>query len=317
MCKLCDAGQPHNHFGSRRNFLKGAVATGVAAAGLNLFAPRPAAADGGDPPLDSGRPGRRYVIRGGSVMSLDPQVGDFAQADVLVEGKKILAVGPNLHAGGAAEIDATGRIVMPGFIDTHHHQFETVLRSFLADGVLINDGSGTTAGTITYYEYILLNFAPVYRPQDVYINELFGALSQLDDGVTTVHDVSQIHHTPQHSDAAIQALFDTGRRSAFGYFEGAGNNGPNYAYPQDAFRIKAAILLLDRPARHDDHGRRGLPRGCRSTAVLEDRAPARSADCGAHPFSVRDTSDPEPARRGPRRQSTMTSGSGPTICSST
>jgi 5-methylthioadenosine/S-adenosylhomocysteine deaminase len=191
--------------------------------------------------MDSGQPGRRYIIRGGSVMSLDPQVGDFVQADVLVEGKKILAVGPNLQAGGAAEIDATGRIVMPGFIDTHHHQFETALRSFLADGVLINDMSGTAAGTITYYEYILLTFAPVYRPQDVYINELFGGLSQLDDGVTTVHDVSQIHHTPAHSDAAIQALYDTGRRFAFGYFEGAGppgSNPPNYAYPQDAFRIK-------------------------------------------------------------------------------
>jgi len=238
MCKLCDLGQPQNNFGSRRNFLKGAAASGIAAAGLNLFAARPAAAKDVDLPPDSGRPGRRYIIRGGSVMSLDPQVGDFAQADVLVEGKKILAVGPNLHAGGAAEIDATGRIVMPGFIDTHHHQFETALRSFLADGVLINDGSGTAAGTITYYEYILQKFAPVYRPQDVYINELFGALSQLDDGVTTVHDVSQIHHTPEHSDAAIQALFDSGRRSAFGYFEGAGSNGPNYAYPQDAFRIK-------------------------------------------------------------------------------
>jgi 5-methylthioadenosine/S-adenosylhomocysteine deaminase len=236
MCKLCDAGRPQSHFGSRRNFLKGVAATGLAAAGLDLFTPRPAVAD--DPPSGSGLPRRRYVIRGGSVMSIDPQVGDFVQADVLVEGKKILAVGPNLQAGGAAEIDATGRIVMPGFIDTHHHQFETALRSFLADGILINDMSGTAAGSITYYEYILLTFAPVYRPQDVYINELFGGLSQLDDGVTTVHDVSQIHHTPTHSDAAIQALYDTGRRFAFGYFEGAGTNPPNYAYPQDAFRIK-------------------------------------------------------------------------------
>ena len=175
-------------------------------------------------------------------MSLDPQVGDFAQADVLVEGRKISAVGPNLHAGDAAEIDATGRIVMPGFIDTHHHQFETVLRSFLADGILINDKSGTAAGTTTYYEYILLTFAPVYQPQDVYINELFGGLSQLDDGVTTVHDVSQIHHSPEHSDAAIQALFDTGRRAAFGYFESAGaavlGTNPGNKYPDDAVRIK-------------------------------------------------------------------------------
>jgi 5-methylthioadenosine/S-adenosylhomocysteine deaminase len=236
MCRLCDERRARKHLGSRRRFLKGAVASGVAAAGLNLFAARPARAD--DPPIGGGQPGRRYVIRGGSVMSLDRKVGDFAQADVLVNGKKIQAVGRNLHAGDATVIDATGRIVMPGFIDTHHHQFETALRSFLADGVLINDMSGTAAGTTTYYEYILLKFAPVYRPQDVYINELFGGLSQLDDGVTTVHDVSQIHHTQEHSDAAIQALFDTGRRAAFGYFEGAGTNDPaTYKYPQDATRI--------------------------------------------------------------------------------
>src|SRR5438067_2151884 len=114
MCRLCDAGRPQNHFASRRNFLKGTAAAG-AAAGLNLFAPRPAAADDG-PPSDMGRPGRRILIRGGSVMSMDPQVGDFPQADVLIEGKKILAVGRNLFAGNAAEIDARGRIVMPGFI---------------------------------------------------------------------------------------------------------------------------------------------------------------------------------------------------------
>jgi 5-methylthioadenosine/S-adenosylhomocysteine deaminase len=241
MCKLCYQAMLRNRFGSRRNFLKGAAATGIAAASLNLFAARPAAADVGDPPEDSGKPNRRYVIRGGSVMSMDyPNVGDFAQADVLVEGNIIVGVGPRIPAGTADVIDATGRIVMPGFIDTHHHQFETALRSYLADGVLINDGSGTPSGSTTYYEFILNKFAPVYRPQDVYINELFGGLSQLDDGVTTVHDVSQISHSPAHSDAAIQALIDTGRRAAFGYFESAGNFGKGVAgnqYPQDASRI--------------------------------------------------------------------------------
>ena len=241
MCKLCEAGLPQNHFGSRRNFLKGLAATGLATGGLKLFAPRPAAAQGGAAPFNSGMPGTRYVIRGGSVMTMDPSLGDFPQADVLVEGKKILAVGPNLGASGPT-IDATGAIVMPGFIDTHHHQFETALRSFLADGVLINDNSGSPSGSLTYFENILLKLAPVYRPQDVYISELFGGLSQLDDGVTTVHDVSQIHHSPQHSDAAIQALIDTGRRAAFGYFESAGaaviGTNPGNKYPEDAFRIK-------------------------------------------------------------------------------
>ena len=264
MCRLCDLGTPQNHdddvkpenrdvepesrddepgsksyFGSRRDFLKAATATGVAAGGAGLFAARPAAADDDDrrgPPEDHGRRNRRYVIRNGYVMSMDKDVGEFVRGDVLVEGRTIKEVGPNLHAGGAGEIDARGRIVMPGFIDTHHHLFETALRSYLADGILIDDLSGSPSADPTYFEKILLTFAPVYRPRDVYISELFGGLAQLAGGVTTCHDISQIHHSQQHSDAAIQALFDTGRRAAFGYFESAGGVAGNQ-YPDDAFRI--------------------------------------------------------------------------------
>src|SRR3979409_2635749 len=101
MCKLCDEGRPQDHTGSmsgsrlgRRDFLKASTATAAAAAGMSLFAARPAAAhdDDDEAPRDSGQRGRRYVIRGGHVTSMDPAVGDFVKADVLVEGKKILAV---------------------------------------------------------------------------------------------------------------------------------------------------------------------------------------------------------------------------------
>ena len=132
---------------------------------------------------------------------------------------------------------------MPGFIDTHHHQFETALRSFLADGLLTNDGK--PHGAVNYFDYILGKFARVYRPQDVYINELFGSLSQLDAGVTTVHDISQIHHSPEHSDAAIKGLVDSGRRAAFGYFEG---HGDKTKYPGDAAPHQEAVLLVRRSA---------------------------------------------------------------------
>src|SRR5438445_12053466 len=90
MCILCNRGRL-DRFTSRRNFLKGAAASGAAASALNLFAPRPAAADD-RPPDSTGRDGRRVLIRGGAVMSMDPQVGDFPVADVLIEGKKIRAV---------------------------------------------------------------------------------------------------------------------------------------------------------------------------------------------------------------------------------
>lgn len=246
MCKLCDEGKPQDHSGSRRDFLKASTAAGIGAA-TGLFATRPAAARDRDDHdhekrRHSGRPGRRYVIRRGHVMSMDPTVGDFAQADVLVEGQKIRAVGPNLRVRDAWEIDARGKIVMPGFVDTHHHLFETALRSFLADGLLF-DGLDPDI-TQNYFQKILLSFAPVYRPRDVYINELFGSLSQLDAGVTTTHDISQIHHSPRHSDAAIKALFDSGRRAAFGYFESAGNV-PGNQYPQDARRIRNRYFSSD------------------------------------------------------------------------
>jgi 5-methylthioadenosine/S-adenosylhomocysteine deaminase len=241
MCRLCDQGRPQIHnddndkrWNPRRGFLKASAAAG----GMALFA-NAAQADNderGRAPEHSGRHDRRYVIRGGAVMSMDPKVGDFAQADVLVEGKRIVAVGRHIDAGGAAVIDARGRIVMPGFIDTHHHLFETALRSYLADGLLFDGLDANT--TQNYFQKILLTFAPVYRPQDVYINTLFGSLAQLDVGVTTVHDISQIHHSATHSDAQVKALKDSDRRAVFGYFESAGGVAGNL-YPGDARRLKA------------------------------------------------------------------------------
>jgi cytosine/adenosine deaminase-related metal-dependent hydrolase len=250
MCRLCDQGQPQSHdnddrraWNPRRGFLKASAAAG-AAGGMALFANAAHADDDHRErePEHSGRPGRRYLIKGGSVMSMDPRVGDFAEADVLVEGRKIIAVGPNLRAWGVPTINARGRIVMPGFVDTHHHLFETALRSFLADGLLF-DGLDANI-TQNYFQKILLTFAPQYKPEDVYINTLFGSLSQLDAGVTTVHDISQIHHSPAHSDATVKALRDSGRRAVFGYFESAGGVAGNQ-YPQDARRLRSQYFSSD------------------------------------------------------------------------
>jgi len=251
MCILCDPGKPQFHSTSRRNFLKGTAATGLAAGVVTLFGPS-AEAQGHNvnPPPHTGEPGRQYVIRNGYVMTMEPgtpgansSFGEFIEGDVLVEGKTIKAIGRNLQGRNATAIDARGKVVMPGFIDTHHHQAWTAIRSAIPDSILINDGTGTASAEQNYFEHVLAGqtgttgFARHYRPQDVYVSELFGGLSQLDAGVTTVLDVSQIHHSPAHSDAAIQALFDTGRRAAFGYFESAGNVAGNQ-YPQDATRIR-------------------------------------------------------------------------------
>ena len=176
-------------------------------------------------------PGHRLLLKGGIVLSLDPKVGDFENGDVLIEGKKIVAVGRNLNAA-AVVVDAGGMIVMPGFVDTHHHQYETILRGILADGVLgsPNDGKKTYQGVIQGI------FTPVYQPEDAYISELVASLNQLNAGVTTTVDTSQVSHTPAHSDACIAGLQESGRRAVYTYSPGL---GPGSQYPKDLLRRKS------------------------------------------------------------------------------
>ncbi|SLN62785.1 Melamine deaminase [Roseivivax jejudonensis] len=242
MCRLCDPARPKAPCPSRRDFLKASAIGGAAAAtGATLGGSATAQqAAEGSIPAGIGAPGRQTLIRGGTIISVDDSVGNFASGDVLIEGGRIVEIAASIDAPDAAVIDAAGKIVMPGFIDTHHHQFETALRSQLAHGILVNDGR--SVNETNYYDTILQTFSMVYRPEDVYINELFAGIAQLDAGVTTVMDVSQIHHSPEHSDAAIEGLQDAGRRSVFGYFEGHGDRSQ---YPQDARRIREQYFASD------------------------------------------------------------------------
>ena len=216
------------------------LAAGSAGSGAGAGAGQGLPGAGEDLPEGLGEPGRRLLIRGGAVLAMDAAVGNFPQGDVLVEGKRIVEVAARIDAPDAAVIDAAGKIVMPGFIDTHHHQFETALRGQLAHAILINDGR--PANATNYYETMLQSFSMVYRPEDVYINELFGGIAQLDAGVTTVMDVSQIHHSPEHSDAAVAGLVAAGRRAVLGYFEGWGEKAK---YPQDAARLREQYFASD------------------------------------------------------------------------
>src|SRR5579863_1869397 len=175
-------------------------------------------------------PNRRVLLQGGVVLSLDAKVGDFEKADVLIEGKRIAAVGPNLAAAArsALVVNAADRVVMPGFVDTHHHQYETLLRSILADG-LLRDGSKN------YGSVIQGIFTPVYLPQDAYISELVASLNQISAGVTTTVDTSQVSLSPAHSDACISGLRESGRRAVFAYAAGV---GPASQFPRDIVRLR-------------------------------------------------------------------------------
>jgi 5-methylthioadenosine/S-adenosylhomocysteine deaminase len=148
----------------------------------------------------------RILIKGGIVLTQDDALGELPNADVLIEGETIKEIGPNLSAEGAEVIDAAGDIVIPGFIDTHRHTWETSIRTCAPDFALI-----------TYFGSILDKFAPHYRPDDVYAATLWGALECLNAGITTLVDWAHIMNTPDHADEAVRALQESGIRSVFAY----------------------------------------------------------------------------------------------------
>jgi 5-methylthioadenosine/S-adenosylhomocysteine deaminase len=152
---------------------------------------------------------KKVLLKGGTVLTMDPALGNFRNADVLMEGTKIAAVGPNLVVNGAEVIDASNMIIMPGFVDTHRHIWEGLLRNVGADIPL--------EGREGYIRFVLGKFAPSFRPQDAYVGNMVSALGALDAGITTLLDWSHIQGSPEHTDAVIKALQDSGMRAVFAY----------------------------------------------------------------------------------------------------
>jgi 5-methylthioadenosine/S-adenosylhomocysteine deaminase len=182
---------------------------------------------------------QRLLIRNGFVVSMDNGVGEIPNGDLLVEDGTIVEIGRGLQSSEAEEIDATGMIVMPGFVDTHRHTWQTPVRGVLPSCTLD-----------AYFAAMLGNVGGHYRPEDVLIANHAGALEALNGGVTTLLDWSHISNTPEHSDAAIQGLRDAGIRAiyAHGIPTGTGENWWAFSeleHPEDIRRIRETYFSSD------------------------------------------------------------------------
>lgn len=139
---------------------------------------------------------RPVVLRGGTVLTVDAARTVLTDHDVLVVDGRVAAIGVALEVpDGTEEIDARGGIVMPGMIDTHRHMWQTAMRGYGADWTLTQ-----------YFVWNYLEWGKVFRPQDIHAGGLLAALEAIDAGVTTCVDWSHNLQTPDHADAAIDAL---------------------------------------------------------------------------------------------------------------
>lgn len=152
---------------------------------------------------------------------MDAAIGELPVGDVLIEDDRIAAVAPDLGDIDAETVDARGKLVIPGMVDTHRHTWQTQMRGICADMTLTD-----------YVNTIRLAISPNYQPEDVYIGNRLGALEALNAGVTSLLDFSHCNNTPDHSDAAVTGLRDSGIRGLFSY--GFFDSGASSATFEDA-----------------------------------------------------------------------------------
>lgn len=148
---------------------------------------------------------RDILLRGGIVVSLEPDIGTF-RGDVLVRDGLIAQVGEHIVAADAEIVEAADFIVIPGFVDTHRHTWQSAIRHTYGD-----------VDPLSYFAEVLAGAGTHYTPEDVYAGTRLGAVAAVSAGTTTLFDWAHIQNSPEHADAGIAALEHSGVRAVYGH----------------------------------------------------------------------------------------------------
>lgn len=159
------------------------------------------------------------IIEGGLVYDHDGNTDHPVRADVLIDGKRIVAVEPNLReavsefghpqhgkiAPDTTIIDARERLIVPGFFNAHYHSHDTLLKGLFE--------------TIPLTWWGLLAMPPSYprrSQRELRARTLIGAVECLRSGITTVQDMDRVHpFDPDDIDVVLKAYDDVGIRCVF------------------------------------------------------------------------------------------------------
>ena len=170
------------------------------------------------------------LLKGGLVVTVDHLIEDLPDADVLIRDGVIVEVAAGLSTSSknAEVIDCIGRLVIPGLVDTHRHVWQGAIGAFTPQMTGAGYGPAVLNGISTRYE-----------PEDIYAGALWGALQALDAGITTIADWAHNLRSPEHANANLRGLQESGIRGYFLYGgPGPTSDVPNPPHPQDARRMR-------------------------------------------------------------------------------
>ena len=177
--------------------------------------------------------GANLLIRGGYVITMD-SAGDLDGGDVHVRDGLIQEIGTNLDVPGAEIIDAGGKIVAPGLVDTHWHMWNTLLRG-------MSDGHPTSAGPgRSGYFATCVAVGRHFLPGDTYAGTRLAAAEAIDAGITTVHDWAHNIRGLDWAEAGLRALGESGLRARFSYGYETGHANDQLMALEDLASIRAA-----------------------------------------------------------------------------
>lgn len=191
---------------SRRRFLSNSLFLSALGMGAGVLTTGLYAKPIKKPIFNSTLPERgNYLIRNAYILSMDPEIGDLSDGDIHLYNGEIIAVGKGLAADGAEIIQGRGMIVLPGFVETHWHMWNSIFRSM----AIPDPGEG-------YFE-TRSEIGTHYQPEDMYNGGMLAVTEALYSGITTVHDWNHNIRSLEHAEHSIQALKDSGIRARFSY----------------------------------------------------------------------------------------------------
>lgn len=192
------------------------------------------------------------LFEGGTVISFDDatqNVQVLYNTSILVSGNEIISIFPqsrNITFSPDTEIiPSEGKILSPGFVDTHRHLWQTAFRTIASNTSLAEYFS-------RYSEFTQVG--TVYSADDVYYGQLTGIYESLNAGVTSILD--HAHHTWSNDTAlaGLNASVESGARVWWCYAIHNLTNG----YSRDEQLAYFQDLLEDGPSRNSSTVEVGL-----------------------------------------------------------
>lgn len=169
------------------------------------------------------------TLKNGCLLTLDPRQ-PVLHGDLRIRAGRIEAIAPSLPGDSGDSLDVTGKLVIPGFVQTHVHLCQTLFR-----------GQANDLQLLDWLDKVIKPFEAAHDADSTYLSARIGAAELLLSGTTTVSDFGSVHHTA----SILQAIDDSGIRAQTGktLMGGPGKTGSPLYQDLDAMLAETSLLL--------------------------------------------------------------------------